>query len=208
MRSICILLPSHSALKACAVEWVQSSSIWLEVVVNGGSGTKGPTCTLASLTVRRTETCFEEGRGVSSPRMVGEGGKVCGQQNQSNDTYDHQHNPQYANYWAPLTCKRHIQHSPNTPTTGLRERGNDTSGSTGRSGRQNAATRRNMRREERVTVQGPVKEQQPDGMSHRGFEPQDGGGRGGSENGLPSPRACFVLTRCRSDGRNSFLKRV
>ena len=62
----------------------------------------------------------------------------------------------------------HIQHSPNTPTTGLRERGNDTSKSTGRSGRQNAAIRRNMRREERVTVQGPVKEQQPDGMSHRG----------------------------------------
>ena len=43
----------------------------------------------------------------------------------------------------------------------------DTSKSTGRSGRQKAATRRNMRREERVTVQGPVKEQQPDGMSHR-----------------------------------------
>ena len=34
--------------------------------------------------------------------------------------------------------------------------------------RQKAATRRNMRREERVTVQGPVKEHQPDGMSHRG----------------------------------------
>ena len=32
-----------------------------------------------------------------------------------------------------------------------------------------------MRREERVTVQGPVKEQQPDGMSHRG----GGGGQGG-----------------------------
>ena len=62
---------------------------------------------------------------------------------------------------------RHIQHSPGTPTTGLRERGNDTSRSTGRSGRQNTATRRNMRREERVTVQGPVKEQ-PEGMSHRG----------------------------------------
>ena len=58
--------------------------------------------------------------------------------------------------------------SPNTPTTGLRKRGNDTRNSTGRSGRQKAATRRNMRREERVTVQGPVKEQQPDGMSHRG----------------------------------------
>ena len=78
--------------------------------------------------------------------------------------------PQYANYWVPLTRKRHTmpQHSPGTPTTGLRERGNDTSRSTGRSGRQNAATKRNMRREERVTVQGPVKKQQPDGMSHRG----------------------------------------
>ena len=67
----------------------------------------------------------------------------------------------------------HIQHSPGTPTTGLRERGNDTGRSTGRSGPQKATTRRNMRREERVTVQGPVKEQQPDGMSHRG-----GGGGG------------------------------
>ena len=56
---------------------------------------------------------------------------------------------------------------PDTPTTGLREGGNDTSKSTGRSSRQNAATRRNMRRKERVTVQGPVK-QQSDGMSHRG----------------------------------------
>ena len=28
-----------------------------------------------------------------------------------------------------------------------------------------------MRREERVTVQGPVKKQQPDGMSHRGVSP-------------------------------------
>ena len=63
---------------------------------------------------------------------------------------------------------RRIQHSPGTPTAGLRERGNDTSRSTGRSGRQNAATRRNMRRDERVTVQGPVNKQQPDGMSHRG----------------------------------------
>ena len=35
-----------------------------------------------------------------------------------------------------------------------------------------------MRRDERVTVQGPVKEQQPDGMSHRG---------GALENELESP---------------------
>ena len=51
-----------------------------------------------------------------------------------------------------------------------------------------AATRRNMRREERVTVQGPVKEQQPDGMSHRG-------GSGGSHKGrgfkLDFPSAKF-----------------
>ena len=66
-------------------------------------------------------------------------------------------------------------------TTGLRERGNDTSRSTGRSGRQKAATRRNMRREERVTVQGPVKEQQPNGMSHRG------GGGGAQRPGTPQP---------------------
>ena len=92
-----------------------------------------------------------------------------GRQKQSNDPGNNQHIPQYANYWALLNrTPCHIQHSPDTPTTGLCERGNDTSRSTGRSGRQNAATRRNMRREERVPVQGPVKEQQPEGMSHRG----------------------------------------
>ena len=39
---------------------------------------------------------------------------------------------------------------------------------TGRSGRQNAVTRRSTPREERVTVQGPVKKLQPDEMSYRG----------------------------------------
>ena len=79
--------------------------------------------------------------------------------------------PQYANYWAPLTRKRHtMPHSAQSqhanywaPRTRKRHQQ-----STGRSGRQKVATRRNMRRAERVTVQGPVKEQQPDGMSHRG----------------------------------------
>ena len=33
--------------------------------------------------------------------------EVCGQQKQSNDPRNNQHNPQYANYWAPLTRKRH-----------------------------------------------------------------------------------------------------
>ena len=32
---------------------------------------------------------------------------MCGQQTQSNDPPNNQHNPQYANYWAPLTRKRH-----------------------------------------------------------------------------------------------------
>ena len=73
-----------------------------------------------------------------------------------------------------------------TPTTGLRERGNDTSKSTGRRGRQKAATRRNVRREERVTVQGPVKEQQPDGMSHRG-----GLGAEACVNSVFSQRVCL-----------------
>ena len=41
----------------------------------------------------------------------------------------------------------------------------------GGGGVQKAATRRKMRREERVTVHGPVKEQQPAGMSHRGYPP-------------------------------------
>ena len=97
------------------------------------------------------------------------------------------------------------QHSPGTPTTGLRERRNDTSGSTGRSGRQNAATRRNMRREDRVTVQGPVKEQQPDGMSH--------GGGGGSvwASGMPLPPhrwcRCCVGQRATAPARDMFLQR-
>ena len=69
--------------------------------------------------------------------------EVCGQQKQSNDPHNNQHNP-------------------SAPTTGRHECGNDTSRSTARSGRQKAATRRNMRREERVTVPGPVKKQQPD----------------------------------------------
>ena len=60
------------------------------------------------------------------------------------------------------------QHNPDTSNIGLLDRETDTTRNIGRSGRQNAAPQRNMRREERVTVQGPVTKQQPDGMSHRG----------------------------------------
>ena len=78
---------------------------------------------------------------------------------------------------------------------GFRERTGDTSRSTGRSGRQNAATRRSTRRNERVTVQGPVKNLQPDGMSHSGG---GGGGRRGFKErtgvggGRPTAMPCHL----------------
>ena len=100
--------------------------------------------------------------------------EVCGQQKQSNDPGNNQHtairqllgaaDAQMAHHATFSTAPTHqLLGSANAETTAAK--------STGRSGRQNAAPRRNMRREERVTVQGPVKEQQPDGMSHRGGVP-------------------------------------
>ena len=41
--------------------------------------------------------------------------EVCGQRKQSNDPGNNQHNPQYVNYWAPLTRKRHIPPHPAQP---------------------------------------------------------------------------------------------
>ena len=38
--------------------------------------------------------------------------EVCGQQKQSNNPGNNQHNPQYANYWAPLMRKWHIPPHP------------------------------------------------------------------------------------------------
>ena len=44
--------------------------------------------------------------------------EVCGQQKQSNDPRNNQHNLQYANYWAPLTRKRHtMPHSAQSQHT-------------------------------------------------------------------------------------------
>ena len=93
-----------------------------------------------------------------------------GQQKQSNDPGNNQHNPQYANYWAPLTPKRHIpphpaqpqhtdywalrtrkrhqqEHRPQRPT----ERSNPTQHAKGRTGdcpgpRKETTTRRNVTR--------------------------------------------------------------
>ena len=41
--------------------------------------------------------------------------EACGQQKQSNDPDNNQHNPQHANHWAPLTRKRHIPPHPTQP---------------------------------------------------------------------------------------------
>ena len=96
--------------------------------------------------------------------------EVCGQQQQSNGPRNNQHNPWYANYWAPLTRRRHIpphpaqprhtnhwaprtrkryqqEHRPQRPT----ERSDPTQHAEGRTGdcpgpRKGATTRRNVTR--------------------------------------------------------------
>ena len=66
----------------------------------------------ACVALRPVPCCLQVGIQHLHPAAVGEGGggsatEVCGQQKQSNDPRNNQHNPQYANYWAPLTRKRH-----------------------------------------------------------------------------------------------------
>ena len=53
----------------------------------------------------------------NAPRQVVGGlrTEVCGQQKQSNNPGNNQHDPQYANYWALLTRKRHIPPHPAQP---------------------------------------------------------------------------------------------
>ena len=69
----------------------------------------------------------------------------------------HDQNAQ-GNWWQkPRHDPQTNQHNPSTPISGLCKRENDTSRNTGYSGPQNAVTRRSMRREERLTVQGPIK---------------------------------------------------
>ena len=61
----------------------------------------------------------------------------CGQQKQSNDPCDNQYNPNtptIGRRWRTNGTTYHIQHSPSTSTTVLRECGNDTSRSPSRNG--------------------------------------------------------------------------
>ena len=70
--------------------------------------------------------------------------------------------PECAGEWAAKAEKRTPQQTAQPPL-------GSANAETTPAGTQAAATRRNMRREERIIVQGPVKKQQPDGMSHRGI---------------------------------------
>ena len=54
-------------------------------------------------------------RNTARQAMDGLWTEVYGQQKQSNDPGNNQHIPQYANYWAPLTRKRHITPHPAQP---------------------------------------------------------------------------------------------
>ena len=60
-----------------------------------------------------------------------------------------------------------------------------------------------MRREERGTVQGPVKKQQPDGMSHRG-QPYSTKSKHPPATGAVLPRFCrqFSLLKGQHEGQN------
>ena len=105
--------------------------------------------------------------------------EVCGRQKQSNDPHNNQHNPQCANYRAPLTRKRHIpphsaqpqhtndwapqtrkrhrqEHRPQRPT----ERSDPTQHAKGRTGdcpgpRKGTTTRRNVTRGGGAQLTGP-----------------------------------------------------
>ena len=54
-------------------------------------------------------------RNTARQAMDGLRTDVWGRQKQSNDPRNNQHNPQYANYWAPLTRKRRIPPHPAQP---------------------------------------------------------------------------------------------
>ena len=106
-------------------------------------------------------------RNTARQAMDGLWTEARGRQKQSNDPGNNQHNPQYANYWAPLTHKRHPphpaqprhtndwaprtrkrhqqEHRPQRPT----ERSDPTQHAKGRTGdcpgpRKGATTRRNV----------------------------------------------------------------
>ena len=127
-------------------------------------------------------------RNTARQAMDGLWTEVCGQQKQSNDPGNNQHilntpiigsaQPQHTNYWAPRTQKRHQQeHQPQRPT----ESRDLTQHAKGRTGDRPA----------------PVKEQQPDRMSHRGA---GGGSKAFAQKAPSSGEAHYCHIRPRSNG--------
>ena len=97
--------------------------------------------------------------------------------------------PQYANYWAPLTRKRHTMPHPAQPrhTNDWAPRTRETTPARAPAAAADRKQRPDATCEGKngVTVQGPVKKQQPDGMSHGGsFEPPAKGGGGSGKGAL------------------------
>ena len=111
-------------------------------------------------------------RNTARQAMDGLWTEVCGQQTQSNGPGNNQHNPQYANYWAPLTRKRHIPPHPAQP-----QHTNHWAPRTRKRHRQEHRPQRPTERSDPTQhAKGragdcpgpPVKKQQPDGLSHGG----------------------------------------
>ena len=100
-------------------------------------------------TATRRTTCPQKHSeaGVGRPECGGEWAATAEKRplQQSAPPRQQSAQPQYATYGAPPTRKGHQQEH-----------------------RLQRPTERSTRREEQVTIQGPVKKQQPDGMSHRG----------------------------------------
>ena len=137
-------------------------------------------------------------RNTARQAMDGLWTEVRRQQKQSNDPHNNQHNPQYANYWAPLTRKRHIpphsaqpqhtnhwaprtrkrhqqEHRPQRPT----ERSDPTQHAKGRTGdcpgpRKGATTGRDV-------TQGGRTERWVQERLQRRFAAVDGGWKGGRD---------------------------
>ena len=94
--------------------------------------------------------------------------RLCGPQSTLPTTGGHSHPLPAFNPQPPCDSPRGCCRSPSDRLTGMAHHLISSLPFLRGGGGGQAATQRNMRREERVTVQGPVKEQQPDGMSHRG----------------------------------------
>ena len=85
----------------------------------GGGGVRGRdslgVCSLGGVRIPSGAGGYYTKGGGARQAMDGLWTEACGQQKQSNNPRNNQHKPQYANYLAPLTRKRHIPPHPAQP---------------------------------------------------------------------------------------------